>query len=59
MESSISWHQADTSKEPLSWLIGSDVVVVDPPRKGLDPPMLTALQSVASINIKDDISERC
>ncbi|KAL6587395.1 hypothetical protein OROMI_000373 [Orobanche minor] len=57
MESSISWHQADTSKEPLSWLIGSDVVVVDPPRKGLDPPLLTALQSVASIKIKDNISE--
>ncbi|KAL6586378.1 hypothetical protein OROMI_001366 [Orobanche minor] len=58
MESSIRWHQADTSKEPLSWLIGSDVVV-DPPRKGLDPPLLTALESVASINIKDNISERC
>ncbi|KAL6550208.1 hypothetical protein OROMI_020696 [Orobanche minor] len=57
MESSISWHQADTSKEPLSWLIGSDVVV-DTPRKGLDPPLLTALESVASINIKDNISER-
>ncbi|KAL6580310.1 hypothetical protein OROMI_008334 [Orobanche minor] len=56
MESSISWHQADTSKEPLSWLIGSDVVVVDPPRKGLDPPLLTVLQSVASTNIKDNIS---
>ncbi|XP_042000046.1 uncharacterized RNA methyltransferase pc1998-like [Salvia splendens] len=46
-ESSISWHQADTSKEPHTWLLGSDVVVVDPPRKGLDPSLLGALQSVA------------
>ncbi|KAK4410000.1 Uridine kinase-like protein 1, chloroplastic [Sesamum angolense] len=55
---SISWHQADTSKEPLSWLMGSDVVVVDPPRKGLDSSLLTALQSLSSIKIKHNLRER-
>ncbi|KAL0461773.1 UNVERIFIED_CONTAM: putative RNA methyltransferase pc1998 [Sesamum latifolium] len=55
---SISWHQADTSKEPLSWLMGSDVVVVDPPRKGLDSSLLTALQSLSSIKIKHNLHER-
>ncbi|KAL0395779.1 UNVERIFIED_CONTAM: putative RNA methyltransferase pc1998 [Sesamum calycinum] len=54
---SISWHQADTSKEPLSWLMGSDVVVVDPPRKGLDSSLLTALQSLSSIKIKHNLRE--
>ncbi|KAI3842429.1 hypothetical protein MKX03_035036, partial [Papaver bracteatum] len=34
LDSNISWHHADTSIDPLSWLEGSDVVVVDPPRKG-------------------------
>ncbi|KAG8366779.1 hypothetical protein BUALT_Bualt16G0003200 [Buddleja alternifolia] len=55
---SISWHHADTSKEPLSWLIGSDVVVVDPPRKGLDPSLLIALQSLKFLKLKDNLSER-
>ncbi|KAI3463102.1 hypothetical protein Pfo_019765 [Paulownia fortunei] len=57
MDSSISWHQADTSKEPLSWLMGSDVVVVDPPRKGLDTSLLIALQSLSSMKIKDNLPE--
>ncbi|GAV64284.1 Cons_hypoth95 domain-containing protein [Cephalotus follicularis] len=48
VDCSISWHHADTSVEPLSWLIGSDVVVVDPPRKGLDTSLLHALQSISS-----------
>ncbi|KAH6758589.1 S-adenosyl-L-methionine-dependent methyltransferases superfamily protein [Perilla frutescens var. frutescens] len=58
MESSISWHQADTSKEPYSWLMGSDVIVVDPPRKGLDQSLLVALQSVSFMKIKHNLSER-
>ncbi|KAL8038815.1 hypothetical protein ABFX02_11G132300 [Erythranthe guttata] len=53
----ISWHQADTSKEPLSWLMGSDVVVVDPPRKGLDQSLLTALQSLSFTKIKHNLPE--
>ncbi|KAF6139003.1 hypothetical protein GIB67_010729 [Kingdonia uniflora] len=35
-------------QEPLSWLKGSDVVVVDPPRKGLDYTLVEALQTLAS-----------
>lgn len=57
MDSSISWHQADTSKEPHSWLMGSDVIVVDPPRKGLDPSLLIALQSVSFMKIKHNLSD--
>ncbi|KAG8366780.1 hypothetical protein BUALT_Bualt16G0003300 [Buddleja alternifolia] len=45
-------------EEPLSWLIGSDVVVVDPPRKGLDPSLLIALQSLKFLKLKDNLSER-
>ncbi|KAF9603023.1 hypothetical protein IFM89_033650 [Coptis chinensis] len=52
VDSSISWHQADTSIEPLSWLAGSDVVVVDPPRKGLDPSLIDALQTLPSSKLK-------
>ncbi|PON61324.1 RNA methyltransferase [Parasponia andersonii] len=52
IDCSISWHHADTSKEPLSWVRGSDVVVVDPPRKGLDPSLLEALRNISSIKHK-------
>ncbi|KAG6468396.1 hypothetical protein ZIOFF_073081 [Zingiber officinale] len=43
----ISWHNADASIEPLHWLEGSDVVVVDPPRKGLHPSVIDALRKIA------------
>ncbi|KAH9298880.1 hypothetical protein KI387_030562, partial [Taxus chinensis] len=43
LDSSISWHCADVSKGPIQWLEGSDVVVVDPPRKGLDASIIDAL----------------
>jgi tRNA/tmRNA/rRNA uracil-C5-methylase (TrmA/RlmC/RlmD family) len=46
---SISWHHADASVNPLSWIIGSDVVVVDPPRRGLDASLRQMLESVPSI----------
>lgn len=36
-------------QEPLSWLVGSDVVVIDPPRKGLDPSLIDALQNISSV----------
>ncbi|XP_028772465.1 uncharacterized protein LOC114729604 [Neltuma alba] len=49
IESSITWHHADASKEPLSWLVGSDVVVIDPPRKGLDASLVDTLQNISSI----------
>ncbi|KAF6150043.1 hypothetical protein GIB67_002825 [Kingdonia uniflora] len=39
-------------QEPLSWLEGSDVVVVDPPRKGLDYTLVEALQTLASTERK-------
>lgn len=48
----ISWHNADSSIEPLSWLEGSEVLVVDPPRKGLDAPLLDALQTISSVDRK-------
>ncbi|GLJ47770.1 hypothetical protein SUGI_1008990 [Cryptomeria japonica] len=48
LDSSISWHCADVSKVPIHWLEGSDVIVVDPPRKGLDNSIIDALQ-IASL----------
>ncbi|KAG9446097.1 hypothetical protein H6P81_012225 [Aristolochia fimbriata] len=48
VDSCISWHHADASIEPLYWLQGSDVVVADPPRKGLHPSMIAALQKLPS-----------
>ncbi|KMT10898.1 hypothetical protein BVRB_5g113120 isoform B [Beta vulgaris subsp. vulgaris] len=56
VDSNMSWHQADASLEPLSWLIGSDVVVVDPPRKGLDDSLLSALHTLSSVKRKADTS---
>ncbi|KAM7277559.1 hypothetical protein ACFE04_004693 [Oxalis oulophora] len=52
VDSSISWHHADASVEPLSWLFGSDVVIVDPPRKGLDASLLQALRTISSTEKK-------
>ncbi|KAI3978028.1 hypothetical protein MKX01_032405 [Papaver californicum] len=46
LDCNISWHHADTSIDPLSWLEGSDVVVVDPPRKGLDPTLVETLRNL-------------
>ncbi|XP_056176577.1 uncharacterized protein LOC115693975 [Syzygium oleosum] len=52
VDSSISWYQADTSVEPTSWLVGSDVTVVDPPRKGLEASLVGALQTLPSRELK-------
>ncbi|XVF57795.1 hypothetical protein PTKIN_Ptkin07bG0010700 [Pterospermum kingtungense] len=52
IEGSISWHNADTSVDPLSWLVGSDVVVLDPPRKGLDASLIDALRNISSHKVK-------
>ncbi|CAI0457604.1 unnamed protein product [Linum tenue] len=52
LDGSISWHQADTSAEPLSWLMGSEVVIVDPPRKGLDASLVDALKTISFRNLK-------
>ncbi|KAG2714849.1 hypothetical protein I3760_03G047400 [Carya illinoinensis] len=52
VDSSISWHHADASKEPLSWMLGSDVIVVDPPRKGLDMSLVDALQNIPKVEHK-------
>ncbi|OVA09505.1 RNA methyltransferase [Macleaya cordata] len=57
VDSNISWHHADTSIEPFSWLEGSDVVVVDPPRKGLDPSLIDVLRNLASYARKAKASE--
>ncbi|XP_015893836.3 uncharacterized protein LOC107427940 [Ziziphus jujuba] len=56
VDSRISWHHADASKEPLSWIMGSDVVVVDPPRKGLDPSLVEALHYLSSMEKKSESS---
>ncbi|KAH9616500.1 hypothetical protein KSS87_009373 [Heliosperma pusillum] len=50
----LSWHNEDASVEPTSWLVGSDVVVVDPPRKGLDESLLHALRTISSAKRKAD-----
>ncbi|KAJ0972604.1 hypothetical protein J5N97_020563 [Dioscorea zingiberensis] len=47
VDTSISWHNTDASIEPLHWFEGSDVVVVDPPRKGLEPSLVDALKAAA------------
>ncbi|KAL1352697.1 hypothetical protein AAHE18_06G186600 [Arachis hypogaea] len=52
VDSSITWHHADASREPFLWLVGSDVVVVDPPRKGLDVSLKDALQNISSMERK-------
>ncbi|KAJ7974787.1 RNA methyltransferase [Quillaja saponaria] len=52
IEGSITWHHADASREPLSWLVGSDVVVIDPPRKGLDPSLIGLLRNISSVECK-------
>lgn len=46
--SRISWHCADVTVSPINWLKGSDVVVVDPPRKGLDASVIDALKTASS-----------
>ncbi|MQL76223.1 hypothetical protein Taro_008605, partial [Colocasia esculenta] len=44
----ISWHQADASTDSIHWLEGSDVVVVDPPRKGLDASLIDVLKNIGT-----------
>ena len=39
-------------QDPLSWLVGSDVIVVDPPRKGLDTSLIDALRTRSSPKVK-------
>ncbi|CAN0925373.1 Uncharacterized RNA methyltransferase pc1998, partial [Linum grandiflorum] len=52
IDGSISWHQADTSVDPISWLVGSEVVIVDPPRKGLDASLVDALNTISSASFR-------
>ncbi|CAJ1790853.1 unnamed protein product [Sphenostylis stenocarpa] len=52
VDSSITWHHADASKDPFLWLVGSDVVVIDPPRKGLDASLIDALKNISSVERK-------
>ncbi|KAL6325666.1 hypothetical protein AAG906_023511 [Vitis piasezkii] len=59
IDSTISWHHADTPIGPLSWLLGSDVVVVDPPRNGLDPYLVDALQTISFAEKRTKSTERC
>ncbi|XP_058753727.1 uncharacterized protein LOC131626908 isoform X4 [Vicia villosa] len=49
VSSSITWHHADASKDPFSWLVGSDVIVFDPPRKGLDSSLIDALKNISLV----------
>lgn len=39
-------------QDPHSWLVGSDVVVVDPPRKGLDRSLVDTLRTISSMKPK-------
>ncbi|KAI3679868.1 hypothetical protein L2E82_50848 [Cichorium intybus] len=48
----LSTKDTPLSMEPLSWLVGSEVLVVDPPRKGLDPSLISALQAIKSAEHK-------
>lgn len=48
------WHQ-----EPVHWLEGSSVVIVDPPRKGLHPSVITALQKISLSERKAYKAKRC
>lgn len=57
LSGNISWHRADGSIEPVSWLMGSDVVVVDPPRKGLDASLVNALRTISTLESKVKRSE--
>ncbi|XP_047329349.1 uncharacterized RNA methyltransferase pc1998 [Impatiens glandulifera] len=50
VDCNISWHLGDASTDPSSWLTGSEVIVVDPPRKGLDPSLVNALQDLVSLD---------
>uniref|UniRef100_M8C8E9 Methyltransferase small domain-containing protein n=1 Tax=Aegilops tauschii TaxID=37682 RepID=M8C8E9_AEGTA len=46
----VFWPKAGQSlrnQEPIHWLEGSSVAIVDPPRKGLHPSVINALQRVA------------
>lgn len=47
VDCNISWHNTDASIEPLHWLEGTDVVIVDPPRKGLHSSVGEALNSLS------------
>ncbi|KAJ3678281.1 hypothetical protein LUZ60_002084 [Juncus effusus] len=47
LDCTISWHNTDASIEPLHWLEGADVVIVDPPRKGLHPSLIEALHKAS------------
>ncbi|KAF1883713.1 hypothetical protein Lal_00012630 [Lupinus albus] len=58
IDSSITWHNADASKDPFSWLVDSDVIVIDPPRKGLDVSLVEALHNISSIERRVISSER-
>ncbi|KAI3790192.1 hypothetical protein L2E82_03047 [Cichorium intybus] len=51
VEQGLEW-KGMKPKEPLSWLVGSEVLVVDPPRKGLDPSLISALQAIISAEHK-------
>eukprot|EP01018_Ginkgo_biloba_P035622 Gb_03591 [translate_table: standard] len=63
LECSISWHCADVSEAPIQWLQGSDVVVVDPPRKGLDASVIDALRTSSlrgqeAVGVSDRVEKR-
>lgn len=59
-ESVILWlfYNLKVVQDPLSWLVGSDVVVVDPPRKGLERSLVNALRAVSSMELKNKSSQR-
>ncbi|MCE3050885.1 hypothetical protein HAX54_048352 [Datura stramonium] len=48
-EKTVGWLPTN---EPTSWLLGSDVVVVDPPRKGLDLSLVKELRHVSAMELR-------
>ncbi|KAH0448854.1 hypothetical protein IEQ34_022654 [Dendrobium chrysotoxum] len=47
IDCNVHWHNTDASIEPLHWLKGSNVVIVDPPRKGVEQSLLDALREIS------------
>ncbi|KAJ7541776.1 hypothetical protein O6H91_10G075800 [Diphasiastrum complanatum] len=47
----LSWHCADVSVTPIKWLEGVEIVIADPPRKGLEASIIEALR-LASMRLQ-------
>lgn len=48
LASRIELHIASAGEQPATWLAGAEVLVADPPRKGLDESLLQLLEGAAA-----------